>query len=151
MGICCGTSHPFYSIDPGLRFPYDGKSALAFPGHNIRSLDIEAAIKTLSALEPVRFNYKTSPEEESLGFIAEDVPELLTTKDSKSLDPMDIVTVLTKVTQEQQRVNQEQQKEIQKQQRIAEQQQKIISELIEEVKELKREVKLKGSLASVMN
>jgi hypothetical protein len=50
---------------------------------------------------------------------------------------MDVVAVLTKVTQEQQRVNQEQQK--------------IISKLTERLNELEREVKLKGSLASVMN
>ena len=37
-----------------------------------------------------------------MGFIAEDVPDLVATKDRKGLSPMDIVAVLTKVLQEQQ-------------------------------------------------
>ena len=37
------------------------------------------------------------------GFIAEDVPELLANKDRNGLSPMDIVAVLTKVVQEQQK------------------------------------------------
>jgi hypothetical protein len=36
-----------------------------------------------------------------VGFIAEDVPALVARKDRKSLSPMDIVAVLTKVVQEQ--------------------------------------------------
>ncbi len=44
-----------------------------------------------------------------MGFIAEDVPDLIATKDRKGLSPMDIVAVLTKVVQEQQKTNQEQQ------------------------------------------
>ena len=39
--------------------------------------------------------------ERHVGFIAEDVPELVATKDRKGLSPMDIVAVLTKVVQEQ--------------------------------------------------
>jgi hypothetical protein len=35
-----------------------------------------------------------------VGFIAEDVPDLVSTKDRKGLSPMDIVAVLTKVVQE---------------------------------------------------
>ena len=35
------------------------------------------------------------------GFIAEEVPELISTKDRKGLSSMDIVAVLTKVVQEQ--------------------------------------------------
>ena len=47
--------------------------------------------------------------EKHVGFIAEDVPELVTTKDRKGLSPVDIVAVLTKVVQEQQKTDQEQQ------------------------------------------
>jgi hypothetical protein len=36
-----------------------------------------------------------------VGFIAEDVPDLVATNDHKSLSPMDIVAVLTTVTKEQ--------------------------------------------------
>lgn len=69
---------------------------------DIRSLDTEDATTVLAALEPVRFHYKTSPDEESVGFIAEDVPGLVATKSRKSISTMDIVAVLTKVVQEQQ-------------------------------------------------
>jgi hypothetical protein len=68
---------------------------------NIRPLTTEEAQQTLAALDPVRYNYKVSPEEKHVGFIAEDVPELVAREDRKSLSPMDIVAVLTKVVQEQ--------------------------------------------------
>ena len=70
---------------------------------NIRDLRAEDAQATLANLAPVRFNYKADREDECLGFIAEDVPTLVATKDRKGLSPMDVVAVLTKVVQEQQR------------------------------------------------
>jgi hypothetical protein len=45
--------------------------------------------------------YKNSLYEEYVGFIAEDVPELVATNDHKSLSPMDIVAVLTTVAKDQ--------------------------------------------------
>ncbi len=57
----------------------------------------------LRELKPTRFNYKVDKEEEHVGFIAEEVPELLANKDRKGLSPMDIVAVLTKVVHEQQK------------------------------------------------
>ncbi len=60
----------------------------------------------------IRFNYKGNEEEECLGFIAEDVPELVATKDRKGMSPMDVVAVLTKVLQEQQKSMEKQQKTI---------------------------------------
>jgi hypothetical protein len=76
---------------------------------NIKNLKTEDAVETLKSLNPVTFNYKASPGEDHVGFIAEDVPDLVATKDRKGLSPMDIVAVLTKVVQEQQKTNQEQQ------------------------------------------
>lgn len=70
---------------------------------NIEPLRVQAAIDTLKALKPVSFNYKSDPTEQSIGFIAEDVPDLVATNSRKSVSPMDIVAVLTKVIQEQQR------------------------------------------------
>ncbi len=55
----------------------------------------------------MRFEYKASPGEEQLGFIAEDVPELVASSDRKGLAPMDVVAVLTKVVQEQQKTIEE--------------------------------------------
>jgi hypothetical protein len=69
---------------------------------NIKGLKVEDAIETLHGLNPVTFNYKVSPEENHVGFVAEEVPDLIATKDRKGLSPMDIVAVLTKVVQEQQ-------------------------------------------------
>jgi hypothetical protein len=70
----------------------------------------------LNLLNPVKFNYKTDESEESLGFIAEDVPDLVATKDRKGISPMDVAAVLTKIVQEQQKTLQEQQKSLQEQQ-----------------------------------
>ncbi|KJS32385.1 MAG: hypothetical protein VR64_07090 [Desulfatitalea sp. BRH_c12] len=69
---------------------------------NIEPIDATAAMAVLAALRPVKFNYKIDPEEESLGFIAEEVPDLVATNSRKSLSPMDLVAVLAKVAQEQQ-------------------------------------------------
>jgi hypothetical protein len=68
---------------------------------NIHSLATDAAEHALEALNPVTFNYKTESGQQHVGFIAEDVPELVAMKDRKGLSPMDIVAVLTKVVQEQ--------------------------------------------------
>jgi len=51
----------------------------------------------------VKFNYREEKGEKCLGFIAEEVPELVAMNDRRSLSPMDIVAVLTRVVQEQQR------------------------------------------------
>jgi hypothetical protein len=61
------------------------------------------AMAALKDLNPVRFAYKLDPKERHVGFIAEDVPDLVATPDRKSLSPMDIVGVLTKVVQDQQK------------------------------------------------
>ena len=76
---------------------------------NIEALATEEAFDTLRELNPVKFAYKKDLTEKHVGFIAEDVPDLVSTKDRKGLSPLDIVAVLTKVVQEQQKTNQEQQ------------------------------------------
>jgi hypothetical protein len=68
---------------------------------NVRPLTTEQAMQAVTQLVPVTYNYKVDSEERHVGFIAEDVPELVATKDRKSLSPMDIVAALTKVVQEQ--------------------------------------------------
>lgn len=70
---------------------------------DIHDLGRDAAFGALKALEPVTFAYKAKPTETRVGFIAEDVPNLVATADRKGLSSMDIVAVLTKVVQEQQR------------------------------------------------
>jgi len=70
---------------------------------NIISLKLDEALEAMEGLNPVKFNYKTNKEEDYIGFIAEDVPELVATRERKGVSPMDVVAVLTKVVQEQQR------------------------------------------------
>lgn len=93
---------------------------------NIQTLGTDEALNTLTNLCPVKYNYIADKEERHVGFIAEDAPELVATKDRKGMSPMDVVAVLTKVLQEQQKAMQEQQKAIQEQQ-------KTITELKEKI------------------
>ena len=71
------------------------------------NLDATEALMAIKKLDPVKFQYKSEPGEQYLGFIAEDVPELVAMNNHKSLSPMDIVAVLTKVVQEQQKTIEE--------------------------------------------
>jgi len=91
---------------------------------NIEGLTAAEAQEALTELDPVKYNYKADKEERHVGFIAEDVPTLVASKDRKSLSPMNIVAVLTKVVQEQQKT-------------ISDYQQ-IISELKERVGKLEK-------------
>lgn len=69
---------------------------------NISELTVEEALAALAELQPVQFNYKGDEQEDYVGFIAEDVPDLVATGDRTGLSAMDIVAVLTKVIQQQQ-------------------------------------------------
>ncbi|MDP2110753.1 MAG: tail fiber domain-containing protein, partial [Thiobacillus sp.] len=75
---------------------------------HIEALSGAQAMQALAELRPVTYNYKVDAEEKHVGFIAEDVPELLASKDRKSLSALDIVAVLTKAVQEQKQVVDEQ-------------------------------------------
>ena len=94
----------------------------------IKDLTSAEAVDTLKGLNPVKFSYKASSDERHVGFIAEDVPELVASKDRKGMSSMDVVAVLTKVVQEQQ---------------------KTIAELSKKMSELERELKLKNDVAMV--
>ncbi|MBC8117592.1 MAG: tail fiber domain-containing protein [Candidatus Saccharimonas sp.] len=69
---------------------------------DIEPITSEQARDTVRALQPVGYRYKNELDERYVGFIAEDVPELVATNDRKGLAPMDITAVLTKVVQDQQ-------------------------------------------------
>lgn len=79
---------------------------------NIENLSSDEAVETLQELKPVKYNYKVDKDEQYVGFIAEHVPELVATKTRKGMAPMDVVAVLTKVLQEQQKTVREHQKTI---------------------------------------
>ena len=68
---------------------------------DIEVLDADDALDTVLALQPVEFRYRND-DEQHVGFIAEDVPELVATRDRQGLSPMDVVATLTKVVQLQQ-------------------------------------------------
>ena len=89
---------------------------------DIKQLTAEKALDALTQLRPVEFAYKVDKEEKHIGFIAEDVPALVASKDRKGTSSMDVVAVLTKVVQEQQTT---------------------ISKLSKEMAELKKELRLK--------
>lgn len=105
---------------------------------NIKPLTSDEAFNALKGLNPVTFTAKVDPEEKHVGFVAEDVPELVATKDRKSLSPMDIVAVLTKVVQEQE-------KEIRA---LRAENQEIKAELKDRIIALERQLKLMNSVAS---
>jgi hypothetical protein len=69
---------------------------------DIAPLSADAARVALEQLAPVTFAYRADPTEHHVGFVAEDVPDLVANADRKGLSPMDIVAVLTRVVQEQQ-------------------------------------------------
>jgi hypothetical protein len=99
---------------------------------NIKDITSNEALKTLAGLKPVKYNFKIDPSEElNVGFIAEDVPELVATKDRKCLSPLEIVAVLTKVVQEQQEL-------ILDQQKAFNEQKEIIAELADRLNNLEK-------------
>jgi len=79
---------------------------------NIQPLETAAAIDAFHKLQPVRYAYKAHLGDSVVGFIAEDIPELVAMPSRKTLDSTEIVAVLTKVVQEQERMIQEQQTQL---------------------------------------
>jgi hypothetical protein len=69
---------------------------------DVQDLPLDDALAALRELRPVTFKY-IDDDEARAGFIAEEVPDLLATGDRMSLSPMEIVAVLTRVVQLQQR------------------------------------------------
>jgi len=74
---------------------------------NIHDLSLEEAMDAFDQLNPKKYNYKLEKDETYLGFIAEEVPELVAVNDRDALSPMDIIAVLTKVLQQQQKETRE--------------------------------------------
>ena len=74
---------------------------------NISDLSTGAALETLRNLTPVTYNYKVVPDDPKVGFIAEDVPDMVATPERKGLSALDIVAVVTKVVQDQQKTIEE--------------------------------------------
>jgi len=117
---------------------------------NIIELGQSESLQALQSLNPVRYNYKNKKDEEFLGFIAEDVPDLVAMNGRRGMRAMDIVAVLTKVMQEQQKKISEQQEFlhdqnetnknqdglIRKQEEMLKKQEYLINLLIKRIEEL---------------
>ncbi len=97
---------------------------------NINSLTSSDALDAFSKLTPVQYNYKNEPDHRYLGFIAEDVPDLVATKNRDGLSPMDIAAVLTKVVAHQQEILKEQKNQT--------------DQLLKEFEELKNKAQIKN-------
>ncbi len=89
----------------------------------IIGLDAQSAVDAVKLLEPVTYVGKEDTSgEHYVGFIAEDVPELVAMNDRKGIAAIEVVAVVTKVVQEQQKT--------------IEQQQQTIAELADRIKQL---------------
>jgi hypothetical protein len=99
---------------------------------NIQFLSTDEAMDALNKLNPVKYNYKVDETDRHVGFIAEDVPDLVATADRKGLSPMDITAVLSRVVQEQQKM-------IREQQQVNREYKKIISDLQERIERIEKD------------
>jgi hypothetical protein len=112
-----GVSAPLYQIHHSSGARLDAGNWVNASSRDVKQdihqLDGDAALDALKAMQPVTFAYKANPGETSVGFIAEDVPDLVATSDRKGLSSMDVVAVLTKVIQEQQRTIEDMQMRLQ--------------------------------------
>ncbi|HYI08181.1 MAG TPA: tail fiber domain-containing protein [Thermoanaerobaculia bacterium] len=115
--IGLGVVSPLYQIHHSSGARLDAGNWVNASSRNVKQdvhqLDGHTALDALKALQPVTFAYKANPAETMVGFIAEDVPDLVATADRKGLSSMDVVAVLTKVIQEQQRTIEEMQTRLQ--------------------------------------
>jgi hypothetical protein len=140
LGPGFNPAHPIHSQTSGAHLTTGGVWTDASSRElkeEIAPLQAETALQALARLEPVNYRYKVEPGDSHVGFIAEDVPELVATPDRKTLAPMDIVAVLTRVVQEQQAMIAEQRTGL-------ESQRATIDELRAAVDELRREIKSDG-------
>lgn len=101
---------------------------------DIDALPLQQAQEALAELKPVTYRYKAEPEELQVGFIAEDVPNLVATNSREELSPMDVVAVLTKVVQDQQTRLDAQAEQIKQQSQLLEKTQAMLEKLAEKVK-----------------
>ncbi|MCB9771052.1 MAG: tail fiber domain-containing protein [Candidatus Omnitrophica bacterium] len=81
---------------------------------NIQLLSSSDSQAALDQLNPVTFNYKLTPKQKNIGFIAEDVPQIVAMNDRASLNTLDFIAVLTKVAQDQEQEIKKQSRQIEK-------------------------------------
>ncbi len=80
---------------------------------DIVDLSREDAMATLNGLNSVTYKFKRDEDNtQRVGFIAEDVPALIATKDKKTVDSLQIISVLTKVAKIQNKAIEKQQRSL---------------------------------------
>jgi Chaperone of endosialidase len=68
---------------------------------DVSTLTKEEAYSLLEDLEPVKFAFKNDPsKKKNIGFIAEQVPDIIADDDHKSVRYMEVISALTKVVKE---------------------------------------------------
>jgi Chaperone of endosialidase len=71
---------------------------------DISTLTKEEAYEVIKNLEPMKFFFKDDPsKKQNIGFIAEQVPDIVSSEDHKQVRYMEIISALTKVVKEQQK------------------------------------------------
>lgn len=86
--------------------------------HDIKELKSQQASDALGQLNPVEFVYNDDESQKKrIGFIAEDVPDLVADADRQSVPIMDVVAVLTRVVKDQQHTIEQQRKRLDDQER----------------------------------
>ena len=69
---------------------------------DIAWLSRDEAVRAFQGLRPVTFRYKADNQDLHVGFIAEDVPDLVSIPTRDGVPPLDLIAVLTSVVQQQQ-------------------------------------------------
>ncbi len=107
---------------------------------DIEPITSEQARDAVRALQPVGYRYKSDPREHYVGFIAEDVPDLVALQDRKSLASMDITAVLTKVVQDQSQQLDQQRQLIEQQQATLATQQAALTAVTRRLADIERAI-----------
>ncbi|MBC8114996.1 MAG: hypothetical protein H7062_11490, partial [Candidatus Saccharimonas sp.] len=94
---------------------------------------------TVRALQPVGYRYKNELDERYVGFISEDVPELVATNDRKGLASMDITAVLTKVVQDQDRLLLDQGKQLADERQRNDKLERLVASLMQRMSNLEQQ------------
>lgn len=116
---------------------FNPTSSRALKNH-IVDLDSQKASDALRQLTPVEYVYKDdSSGEKRVGFIAEDVPEIVANADRQSVPIMDVLALVTKVVKDQQQTIDQQRRSIEEQNRNIEQLMKRLSALERQMPEAK--------------
>ena len=70
---------------------------------NFQSFQVSEGLEILKGLNPSKFSFKNDPSAKThIGFIAEEVPDIIANADKNMISEMDIIAVLTAVVKNQQ-------------------------------------------------